>query len=217
MARRAVVVVEWYEMEDIPMGGHYYDTHPPPYHPEGSNIVPWWRLRCRNCGRYGHTERYCDQGPTRLRCIYCGLEGHTVQNCPRRMMMQPTVDMLNAQLTAQMNADWNEEQSPPATPAVANPSWDMQIEQEEEQAEANAAQPENGSEDEQIATEPEAPPNPSEPVPVIGAALEVLEGNPIPDEHNQEAAVISDHNATIAVLMAQIREISDKVNSLYKH
>lgn len=120
--------IPWMDIPFIPDGGHYYDQNPPSYHNPDSDMVPWWRLVCRNCGRRGHTARYFDQPPARDRCIYCGCEGHTIHDCLRRRQMEPHVNMLLARMEEEANQveeDWDNEPqgNQQVGPVRDNPNW----------------------------------------------------------------------------------------------
>lgn len=62
-------------------GLHFYDFEPPPNAVMVSNQVPFWRMICGECGRKGHSSRFCRADI----CTYCTFRGHRADDCALRI------------------------------------------------------------------------------------------------------------------------------------
>lgn len=71
----------WVEYDRIPDGEHILDKFPHKGYTTNSTQTPWWRQRCENCGRCGHTAAQCDQRIVAIRCVFCNSFTHDVINC----------------------------------------------------------------------------------------------------------------------------------------
>lgn len=171
-----VVVTPWFDI-DIPDGDHYYDHWPPAYRTNDS-VIGWWRRRCDNDGRKGHTVRGCDQEPFEMRCIYCGAKNdHTVQTCRKRLFMEEFLAKRKAAAAEQPKAaeeeDWDAELAAPQAGASENNTHRMT--EAEIIRELDTVIRGHGNEDQMSSTEGTVPPNATVPTQPTRPTLEEYE------------------------------------------
>lgn len=88
----------WVEYKRIPDGKHPFDKCPPKSYKPTSTCVAWWKRRCENCGRFGHTAAQCDQRIVAIRYIFCNCFSHEVSDCQMAAAYQMATQLALEQL-----------------------------------------------------------------------------------------------------------------------